>query len=253
MNIIVIGASGKTGSQIVDFIYKSEKHKLVGLIVSDKSDFLNKTHESGIPYSSKLENYIKNANIIIDFSKPESTLKHIETIAKFNKPLVIGTTGINENSMEMIREYSKKIPILYSSNFSLGVNLLKEALQFICKKLDNDFDIEIIEAHHRHKIDAPSGTSLSLANSIIEVMPNKKIITNERFNPHKREANEIGMAVVRGGNVFGEHEVRFIGDDEEIFIGHTAFNRKTFAKGSLMAAEWLINQPFGFYKFKNIL
>lgn len=230
MNIIVHG-TGSMGSVVSDLIKEDQS-----LNISGFADEL--TEEKG--------------DVIIDFSH-FSRLDSLLNYAKENKiPLVIATTGYNNNLSNKIRELSTEIPILLSSNMSLGINLIQDILANIVPILSEKYDIELIEKHHNKKIDSPSGTAKSILK-VIENSCNKKISkVYGRDGIKKRESNEIGVHVIRGGTIVGEHSVLFCGNDEIIEIKHVAMSKKIFAEGALTAAKFLFDKPAGLYSMKDI-
>lgn len=194
----------------------------------------------------------EKGDIIIDFSH----FSRIENMLKFavanNIPVIICTTGYDDKILNQIKEASSKIPILLSSNTSIGINLMNDLVSKISSILNN-FDIEIIETHHNKKVDSPSGTAKTLFNIINETLENKMTIVNGRDGNHKRGKKEIGMHSIRGGSVVGEHRVIFYGDDESIEIKHTAMSKKIFVHGSIKAAKFLIGKKPSLYSMKDVL
>lgn len=228
---IIIHGTGAMGKEVSNLIADDKNLNLSG-------------------FADELTN--ENGNVIIDFSH-FSRLNSLLDYAKNNKlPLVIATTGYDNETLEKLKEFSKEIPILLSSNMSLGVNLMQDILKKIVPVLYGKYDIEVIEKHHNKKVDSPSGT----AKSILEVIENgcqdKMIEQYGREGIKKREKNEIGVHVVRGGTIVGEHSVLFCGNDEIIEIKHTAMSKKIFAEGALTAAKFLANKPAGLYSMKDI-
>lgn len=187
-----------------------------------------------------------DADLVIDFTVPEATRKHIWLAAKHHKPIVIGTTGLTEQDMQEMRDASNECPLLYSANMSVGVNLLAALVEQASSRLGLDFDAEILETHHRNKIDAPSGTALMLGKAT-----GRKAADLNRSG--KRDTGTLGYAVQRGGDVVGEHTVSFFGPGERLELAHRAHDRSLFAKGALRAASWLKDQPHGLYSMRDVL
>lgn len=187
-----------------------------------------------------------DADMVIDFTTPDAARKHVWLAAKHHKPIVIGTTGLNEKDMSEMRDASKECPLLFSANMSVGVNLLAALVEQAATRLGDDFDIEILETHHRNKVDAPSGTALMLGKAT-----GRKTADLNRNG--KRESGTVGYAVQRGGDVVGEHSVNFYGPGERLELAHRAHDRSLFAKGALRAASWLKDQPNGFYSMRDVL
>ena len=194
----------------------------------------------------------EKGDVIIDFSH-FSRLDTLLDYSNENKiPLVIATTGYSDEILEKINEVSKNIPILLSSNMSLGVNLMQDILEKIVPILYGSYDIEVIEKHHNKKVDSPSGTAKTILEVIKGACPNNMVEEYGREGIKKREENEIGVHVVRGGTIVGEHSVLFCGNDEIIEIKHTALSKKIFAKGAIEASKFLANKPAGLYKMQDI-
>ncbi|MDD4496442.1 MAG: 4-hydroxy-tetrahydrodipicolinate reductase, partial [Eubacteriales bacterium] len=192
--------------------------------------------------------------VIIDFSNPEALGELLEYAVDHNIPVVIATTGLSIQHRSMLQEVSNKIPVFFSANMSLGINLLISLVQKAAKVLGEDFDIEIIEKHHNRKIDAPSGTALYIADSINAVMDNKEQYVYDRHSSRKsRSKNEIGIHAVRGGTITGEHSVIFAGNDEIIEINHSARSRDIFASGALKAAAYIHGKKAGMYNMSDLL
>jgi 4-hydroxy-tetrahydrodipicolinate reductase len=192
-----------------------------------------------------------NFDVLIDFSHPDG----IESLVKFSRakkiPAVIATTGYTAEQFECINALSKEVPVLYSGNYSLGVILMERLVREAARVLGTDFDIEIIEKHHHHKIDAPSGTAKMLVNAANEQLGHKIIYGREGIC--KRNAQEIAVHTIRGGSIIGEHEVLFAGADEVLSIKHEALSKAIFAKGAIKGGEWLIGKEFGLYNMEDVL
>lgn len=192
-------------------------------------------------------------DIIVDFSTPSSTMEVLEFAKSNNIPMVIATTGFNENQNNEIIEYSKTLPIFKSANMSIGINLMLDLISKAAQVLKNDVDIEIIEKHHNKKVDSPSGTALLLADEIKKVITNAEYCYERQSKKQARSQNEIGIHSIRGGTVVGEHSVLFLGTDEVLEIKHDVFNRSIFANGALIAAKWLVNKDNGLYSMKDLI
>ena len=237
MRVLISGASGKIGKIIAYYINEEKKHEIKCLLVSKNSNYLGKDYK-GIKYVS--EPILEDIDIIIDFSSPDGLSNLLDKIQNSKIPIVVGTTGLTEDIMNKLHLYSKKAKVMVESNFSYGIYMMRKVIKILTDMtLDQNFDIEIIESHHNKKKDAPSGTLLTLANDVISI--NKDLYINyDRFTNHKpRDENEIGISSIRGGSIFGEHEVQLINENEKISISHTAFNKDIFAKGAIIGAEKL--------------
>ena len=228
---IIIHGTG-TMSSILKNVIETEKD----LEVSGFADDL--TNEKG--------------DIIIDFSHFSRIPNMLNFAVNNNIPIVICTTGYDDKILSQIKEASSKIPILLSSNTSIGINLMNDLVSKMAENL-NGFDIEIIETHHNKKVDSPSGTAKTLFNAINQTLENKMNLINGREGNHKRDKNEIGIHSIRGGSVVGEHKVIFYGDDEAIEIKHSAMSKKIFVYGAIKAAKFLIGKKPNLYGMKDVL
>lgn len=194
----------------------------------------------------------EKGDIIIDFSHFSRIPNMLNFAVNNNIPIVICTTGYDDKILNQIKEASSKIPILLSSNTSIGINLMNDLVSKMAENL-NGFDIEIIETHHNKKVDSPSGTAKTLFNAINQTLENKMNLINGREGNHKRDKNEIGIHSIRGGSVVGEHRVIFYGDDEAIEIKHSAMSKKIFVYGAIKAAKFLIGKKPNLYSMKDVL
>ena len=193
-------------------------------------------------------------DVIIDYSHPSCLNKLLEYCLATGTPVVLATTGYSDDQIAQIKKASEQIPVFFSWNMSLGINLLVQLAKKATAILGNQFDIEIIEKHHNQKIDAPSGTALMIANAINETRENEmKFIYDRHSRRQKREPNEIGLHAVRGGTIVGVHEVIFAGNDETITISHSAASKAVFAEGSVNAAEFIKSKSAGLYDMGNIV
>ncbi|AWI34046.1 4-hydroxy-tetrahydrodipicolinate reductase [Helicobacter apodemus] len=252
LGIGVFGASGRVGRLIVEFIKESPNIKLGSLYTRKVLDFCV---ESETLITSDLKAFLENCEVVIDFTTPQGTEQLLEVALSHPKPIVIGTTGLEFHCENLIKEASKKMPIFYASNMSLGVAVLNRTIAMVANAL-KDFDIEIVETHHKHKKDSPSGTALSLAKTCAVARGlelDKVRISGRDGNIGERSEREIGVMSLRGGDVVGKHNVGFYGDGEYLELIHTATSRLTFAKGAIKAAVWLKNQPNGFYSIEDFL
>jgi 4-hydroxy-tetrahydrodipicolinate reductase len=234
MKILLHGALGKMGKIIVEEIDASNHQSVL-------FDYQGDGDKIASDYSK-----IKDVDIVIDFSHHLSTRDLINYCLINHIPLVIGTTGHSLLEEKMILDASKKIPIFKASNFSYGVYVLNELIKLATELLNDSYDIEIIEKHHKFKVDAPSGTAKQLINTIIE-SKNKHMTISNHQNQSPRNPDEIGVLSLRGGNIVGEHSVIFAGLDDVIEIKHEALSKRMFAKGALIAAQFLINAQAGLY------
>lgn len=239
--IILSGCLGRMGKAITEIVKNIDSAKIVcGFDVAEG--------EQSYPVYSDYKNVDVEADVIIDFSHP-SNFANILSFAKAKKlPIVVATTGLSPEQKEELVNSAKEIPVFFSANMSLGINLLIKLSQMATKVLEKDFDIEIIEKHHNKKLDAPSGTALAIADAIDDIMSDDANYVYERQSVRRqREKNEIGIHAIRGGTIVGEHDVIFAGPDEVITLSHTAASREVFAQGAVKAAMFMNGKPKGFY------
>lgn len=247
--VIMHGCNGKMGQVITEIISQEQDIQIVAGV--DK--FVNRIND--YPVFPHIEECNIQADVIIDFSNASIVDSLLEHAASRKIPVVLCTTGLSEEQLEKAYAASTKVAILKSANMSLGVNMLLKLLKEAANVLvPAGFDIEIVEKHHRHKVDAPSGTALAMADSINEVLGNEYTYKFDRTGERKaRESMEIGIQTVRGGTIVGEHEVIFAGEEEVIEFRHTAYSKAVFAKGSVQAAKFLAGKPAGFYDMSDVV
>ena len=245
LRVIINGYSGSMGKVLTKCVNEDSELQLVCGVSKDDLDVPFKTYH-------KMSDVEESADVIIDFSHHSTIDDVLGYATKTKTPLVIATTGFNEDELGKIKEASSIIPIFHSSNMSLGVNVLVKLVKEAAKAL-NGFDIEIIEKHHNKKLDAPSGTAVMIANGIKEVLTDTECIYGRYGRSEKRSSNEVGIHAIRGGTIVGEHTAIFAGHDEVVEIKHTAQSKDIFAKGAIAAAKFLVNQKAGYYNMNNIL
>ena len=263
INVGIAGCMGRMGSNLVKAVYLDKDLNFVGGFENPSNTYIGKSIGSILNLeidnyvTEKKEEIINKANVIIDFTTPESTIEILKIATNINTALVIGTTGLTKEIKNLIDSCSKKIPILYSANMSIGVNLLLSLTEKASGSLDVEkYDAEISESHHRHKVDAPSGTAIVLGEVIAKARNmsfNKIKVLNRTEKKTDRKTGEIGISVTRGGDIAGEHSIRFISDDDEIILNHKAKNRSIFVNGAIIATKWIAKQKPGLYYMKNIL
>lgn len=212
------------------------------------------TSTEGIPVYSDIYEVQQDFDVALDFSVPAATMRLVDYCAAHNKPIIIGTTGLNEEHLNKIAIASKQIPVFQSGNMSLGINLMQMLVKQAKMTLGDRFDVEIIETHHNRKIDAPSGTAKMLVETIISASDQQlKCVYGRKETNHRREKNEIGIHSLRGGTITGEHEVIFLGDDESISIKHRAFSKDVFANGAYQAVQFIYGKEPGLYHMDDLL
>ena len=252
INLAITGCMGKMGQQLIKTSKANKNFKLISLT---ENRIINK-NIMGIRPNLNTENAFKKANVIIDFTVPKCTLEVLKIASKLKKRVVIGTTGFNKKEENIIKKYSRKIPILKAGNMSLGVNLLMYLTEIVSKSLDNNFLTKVFEVHHRNKKDHPSGTALMLGKGIA-VGKNKdfyrlmgKKYLNKKSFPYGKKINFNSL---RKGSVIGKHEVSFSSGKEIVSLNHEAFDRALFSEGALTAARWIIGKKPGLYSMRNVL
>jgi 4-hydroxy-tetrahydrodipicolinate reductase len=252
INLSITGCMGRMGQQLI----KSAKNNRNFKIVSLTEDKRINRKLIGIKPELNTNSAFKKTNVIIDFTIPKCTLEVLKIASKLKKRVVIGTTGFTKDQEKIIKNYSRKIPILKAGNMSLGVNLLMYLTEIASKSLGNNFLSKIYEVHHKHKIDYPSGTALMLGKGIADGK-NKKLQSligkkylNKRSFPYSKKINFNSM---RKGEVIGEHEVRFSSGKEIVTLNHESFDRALYSEGALTAAKWLKNKKPGLYSMRDLL
>ncbi|HAW49709.1 TPA: 4-hydroxy-tetrahydrodipicolinate reductase [bacterium] len=249
MKIVVTGIGGRMGSSIARITDSDPEVKIVGL-VEKKGHPLVGAHLYGIEIVDDLSSVINTCDCLIDFTTPVATIENVDIAFSVKKAIVIGTTGFSPDQMAHIKEASKHIPILCSSNMSFGMNVLFKILPLLSKELF-DFDVELIEAHHRNKIDAPSGTAKRLLEALGVEGPHK--IVYGRKGNDKRKKGEIGVFSIRGGDIVGDHTLIFAGDGEKIEITHSVTSRDCFAYGTIKAAKFIVKKERGLYSMLDVI
>lgn len=263
LRIAVVGAGGRMGRQLIQAISKADGVQLTAaferegssLVGSDAGELAGIGH-NGITVSDNLAQQADNFDLLIDFTRPEGTLAHLAFCSANNKKMVIGTTGFDEQGRQAIKQAAEKIGIVFASNYSVGVNLVFKLLEKAAKVMGDYCDIEIIEAHHRHKVDAPSGTALSMGEHIAKAMgknlKDHAVYAREGITGERKQ-DQIGFATIRAGDVVGEHTVWFADEGERVEIAHKASSRMTFANGAVRATKWLANHDKGLFDMTDVL
>jgi 4-hydroxy-tetrahydrodipicolinate reductase len=248
----VFGASGRVGKLLIEDLKAIENMSLSAVFVRNSLDF---TIDPSVLVTSDMHSFLNASDIIIDFSLPEACETLLEEAIKTPKPLVIGTTGLNTHQLNLLKQASEIMPVLYATNMSLGVALLNKLVYQASAALEG-FDIEIVEMHHRHKKDAPSGTALTLSESAARGrgldIENVRV-SGRDGNIGERSKDEIAVMALRGGDIVGRHTVGFYNDGEFIELNHTATSRNTFSKGALRAGKWLADKEPGLYGISDCL
>ncbi|MBL0708375.1 MAG: 4-hydroxy-tetrahydrodipicolinate reductase [Sulfurimonas sp.] len=248
----VFGANGRVGQLIIEDLKNTQDISLSSVFVRNE---LNFSIDPSVLVSTDINSFLDACDIVIDFSLPEACESLLKATLKHPKPLVIGTTGLNKKQLELLKQASQIMPILYATNMSLGVALLNKLVYQASAALKG-FDIEIVEMHHKHKKDAPSGTALTLGESAAKgrgLDLDKVRISARDGNIGERSEDEISVMALRGGDIVGRHTVGFYNDGEFIELNHTATSRNTFSKGAIRAGAWLANKKAGLYSISDCL
>lgn len=255
----IIGVGGRMGSALLRAIAESPDLTLASAldrpgstVVGQDAGTLIGGAPSGVFVGHDLDRALAGIDVAIDFSRADSAGDHAEACVRARVPLLVGTTGLDDATLGRIDRAAASVPVLVAANTSLALNVLLELVRQAAAALPAEFDIEIFEAHHRHKVDAPSGTALALADAAAAGRGNGPA-RHSVDRAGTRQSGVIGFSVVRGGDVIGEHEVRFLGTGEQLRLGHVATDRALFARGALAAARWLSVQPPGRYRMSDFL
>jgi 4-hydroxy-tetrahydrodipicolinate reductase len=263
LNITVAGATGRMGTRIITLLLDIEGLKLTSALERNGHDALGKdigeiigTGSLGVNISDNIVAAAGTSDVIIDFSSPSATIEGLKSISDKPIPVVIGTTGFSKDEIEYIGLYAQNRPVVFAPNMSVGVNLLLKVLADVAKVTADDYDVEIVEAHHRLKKDAPSGTAMKMAQVLADSL-GRNLDEDAVYARHgiigERTQKEIGIQTIRAGDIVGEHTVYFGGLGERIEITHKASSRDTFARGALKAAQWVHKQTPGLYDMQDVL
>ncbi|MBB4842852.1 4-hydroxy-tetrahydrodipicolinate reductase [Paucibacter oligotrophus] len=262
VKIAIAGSSGRMGRMLIEAVLNAPDCQLSGALDqpsspalgSDPAAFLGKS--SGLTITADLRQGLAGADVLIDFTRPEGTLAHLAVCAELGVKVVIGTTGFDAQQKAQIGSHAARTGVMMAPNMSVGVNVVLGLLDRAARALSEGFDIEIIEAHHRHKVDAPSGTALAMGEAVAQAL-GRDLKTCAVYGREgvtgERDPSTIGFATVRGGDIIGDHTVLFAGIGERIEISHKASSRATFAQGSLRAARFLATQAPGLYDMNDVL
>ncbi|MGH8436751.1 MAG: 4-hydroxy-tetrahydrodipicolinate reductase [Pseudomonas sp.] len=260
--IAVVGAAGRMGKTLIEAIQQAGASLTAAIDRPDSSLIgvdageLAALGKLGVPLSGDLAAVLDRFDVLIDFTHPSVTLQNLALCRQAGKAMIIGTTGFNAEEKQLLAEAGKEIPIVFAANFSVGVNLCLKLLDTAARVLGDEVDIEIIEAHHRHKVDAPSGTALRMGEVVAQALGRdlqKVAVYGREGQTGARERQTIGFATVRAGDVVGDHTVLFAADGERVEITHKASSRMTFARGAVRAALWLEGQAAGLYDMQDVL
>ncbi len=261
LRIGISGAAGRMGTNLVRAILARDSIQLSLAVEREDSESIGKDagllagcERIEIPISAELS--AGQIDVLIEFTLPEATVAHVRQCAESNKAMVIGTTGMTEDQLAVLNRAAQSIPIVLAPNMSVGVNVCLKLLQIAAQAFGNSVDVEVVEAHHRAKIDAPSGTALKMGQVVADAM-HRDLKEHGVFARHgrtgPRDRQTIGFSTIRGGDIVGDHTVMFIGEGERVEITHRSSNRMTYAMGAVRAAQWVVEQPPGLYGMSDIL
>lgn len=262
LKIAVAGANGRMGRALIQSICQRPDCILSGAIERVGSPAIGQDAgfalgmDLGVSISDSPEKVLDNTDVLIDFSRPEATLNNLAICERFGVKDVIGTTGFDEAGKQRITDAAKQIPIVFAPNFSVGVNLTFALLDTAARVLNENYDIEIVEAHHRHKVDAPSGTALRMGEVIAQALGRdlkKCAVYGREGHTGARDPQTIGFSTIRAGDIVGDHTALFATDGERVEISHKASSRATFANGAVRAAVWLKQHDRGLYDMQDVL
>jgi|LDZT01.1.fsa_nt_gi 4-hydroxy-tetrahydrodipicolinate reductase len=262
-NVIVCGGCGKMASLVARQVHNKPSLELVGIVESPEHPSIGEDWgirtgigKTSIKITAELDSIINKCDVIVDFTNPEATMEHLKICSQHKKALVIGTTGLSEGQIEEIKKTSKIIPIVFSPNMALGVNLLFELVKKVSGVLDNQYDVEIIETHHHFKKDAPSGTAKKIAELIARernINLAENVVYGRSGNVGERKQGEIGIHAVRAGNISGEHTIIFNSAGESLELTHKAYSKEAFAEGTVKAIYFILNHESGLFSMKEVL
>ncbi|QGY27984.1 4-hydroxy-tetrahydrodipicolinate reductase [Pantoea cypripedii] len=263
IRIAIVGAPGRMGRNLIQAAQQAEGVVLGAALARSGSSLIGSDAgelagigKTGVMVTADLQQVVNDFDVLIDFTRPEGTLEYLAFCRQHQKAMVIGTTGFDEAGKAAIRAAAEEIGIVFAANFSVGVNLVLELLKQAAKVMGDYADIEIVEAHHRHKVDAPSGTALAMGEAIAEAMDwklDEHAVYAREGHTGERKAQTIGFATVRAGDIVGEHTAMFADIGERVEITHKASSRMTFANGAVKAASWLKDKKSGLYDMRDVL
>lgn len=254
--VAVFGCTGRMGRALLQALREQSDLELSGALASRRSSAADGIAAPGVKLTADHAVALAGADVAIDFTLPEAVAANVAACLQKRVPLVLGTTGLDEATLAAVRAAGRSIAILQSPNMSVGVNVLLGLVESAARALGPEYDVEIVDVHHRHKRDAPSGTALKLGEAVATARGQQfdAVAVRERVSRNQpRGPGEIGFAAVRAGDHVGEHTVLFSGSGESLTLAHRATDRMTFARGALRAARWLVGRPAGLYSMRDVL
>jgi len=263
VKLAVNGAAGRMGRQLLAAIAEHQDGYLTGAAdapgqptIGIDTSVLGGGEATGVLVTDDLSVLLGSSQVIVDFTAPAVSLGVLEAVADSEVAVVVGTTGFNPEQLKQLEAYALKTPIMFAPNYSVGVTVALDLLDKAARALGDDYDVEVIEAHHRHKVDAPSGTALKMGDVVAKALGrdlNECAVYGREGITGSRDTQTIGFETIRAGDIIGEHTVLFAGNGERIEITHRATDRMTFARGAIRAAVWLASQPPGLYDMRDVL
>ena len=263
ISVIIDGACGRMGQMIIQGVAKQNDMQLVGAIeysghprMGQDAGEVAGIGRIGVSISDNLSDILNVADVVIEFSAPGASLENLRNVVESGKAMVLATTGFSADELVEIHDLAANIPCVMAPNMSVGVNVMLQAVQLVAKALGDDYDVEVIEAHHNQKADSPSGTALRIAEALTQTL-DRDLAQVGVYGRHgivgARSKKEIGIHAIRGGDISGDHTVLYAGDGERIEITHRAHTREAFAKGAIRAARWVVDAPKGLHDISEVL
>ena len=263
VSVAILGASGRMGRALIDSLLRMPSLRLSAAVerpgnplIGNDAGLMIGASAAGVAVSDALPDALAESAVLVDFTGPAATMAALAACVEAKRPIVIGTTGFTPEQKIEIGRASQHIPVCIAANYSVGVNVALKLVELAAQTLGDDYDVEIVEAHHRHKVDSPSGTALAFGEAAAAGL-DRDLRSNAIYGREgqigARKKETIGFATVRGGDVVGDHTVLFLGDGERVEISHRASSRTNFASGALRAAVWLAGQPAGLYSMRDVL
>lgn len=262
VNVAIAGASGRMGRLLIEASLRDPAIRLAAALEREGCNFLGRDagefvgQDCGVPISSDIDAAFSSADCLIDFTRPEGTLHHLERAVAAGRGMIIGTTGLDEAAKATVARAAERIPVVFAPNMALGVNAVFKLLDIAARILNSGYDIEVIEAHHRYKVDAPSGTALRMGEVVAAALGRdlrEDAVYGREGVTGERPATQIGFATVRGGDIVGDHTVLFAGLGERVEITHKASSRMPYALGALRAARFIQGRSAGLYDMQDVL
>ncbi|HEX7079572.1 MAG TPA: 4-hydroxy-tetrahydrodipicolinate reductase [Gammaproteobacteria bacterium] len=263
LKLAVLGASGRMGRAILGCVAEADDFRLTGAVTQSGDPTIGRDAGEaaglapfGVPLTDDRQQALHGAQVAVDFTLPTALEANVKACVETGTALVVGTTGLEKRHFDAMERAAHQIPIVYGRNMSVGVNLFMELVARAARALGDEYDVEIVEAHHRHKVDAPSGTALALGERVAEAKgrPLKDLaVYTRQGRTGPRVPSTIGFSVIRGGNIVGDHSVLFIAGDEQVEFVHRARDRRAFARGALRAARWVAGRAPGYYSMADVL